>query len=491
MKNLVQFWIITVLCCGFATLPARAQSPRLDPAFAVTSATDTAGRAIFFDMALQADGKIIVSGLFNSINGHPAASVARLLPDGQVDTTFSAPPVNAVVRSVAVQADGKVLIGGDFTTVGRDSCIGIARLLANGLRDPGFRSPLGIRPSFGSYVSSNVTKIVVQPGKGVLALGFLIPLTGPGVSYVVRLLEAAGARDTTFRLPANLARTIMNDALVLPGGHLVFAGRPTLFNGGPCTVWGMLPDGALDPTFVPLPGINSFSWAYGLAHDPSTGKLYVVRKGRVLNLEPVRLLPNGTPDPTFGIAAASFPQSFGGASSMAVQPNGRLLLCGGFYVAGGYYLSARLLPSGALDPSYDPSLGPSQGDGAKVLVQPDGKLLFAGSFIQAGGFALNALARMLDPNVLSARAPGQPNDVDALDAWPVPARDVLHLRLPAGRVARHLALRDARGRVVVRQAVPAGQAAPVLPTAGLPPGGYLLRVDFAAGPPAYRRVVVE
>ena len=444
---------------------------------------------VIVDMLLQPDGKLVVAGNFGRLNGRPVPGMARLLPDGQVDTAFAAPLTNGQVFTLARQADGKLLVGGDFTTVGGQPRFGLARLLPTGVLDPGFLPPYGGGPP--PYAYTIVNKIVVQPGRGILLLGRLIIGTSPG-RFAARLLEATGAVDPAFQLPANVSNTVINDVLVLPSGRLVFSGRPSLFNGQLCTVWGGLPDGAFDPAFVPLPGINTYSEAYTLARDPATGKLYVVRDsvGGTLDFEPLRLLPTGVPDPGFSIAGV-FPQPFGGASSLAVQPNGRLLMGGGFYApGGGFYGSVRLLPSGARDPSYDPSLGPGS-EAYKVLIQPDGKLLFCGYFTQAGGFALNCLARMLDPNVLSARAPGPLDDDDELPAWPVPAREALHLGLPAGRLARQAALLDALGRVVLRQALAPGEAAPVLPTAGLPPGGYLLRVDFASGLPAYRRVAVE
>ena len=491
MENTIKCLIAAALLMGTSAPAAQAQSPRLDPSFAITSALDSAGRASISEMVLQPDGKLVVYGSFYEINGRPAPGLARLLPDGRVDTTFAAPLFNGLVDALALQADGKLLVGGRFITVGGQSRIGLARLLASGRLDFGFLSPFGSGPPPNPAYSS-VRRIVLQPGKGVLVLGTMVPLGSSGIGgfFAARLSEATGTRDTTFRLPANVVRNIVNDVLVLPTGHLVFSGRPNLFNGQPCPVWGALPDGANDPSFVPLPGINTYSDARDLARDPATGNLYVVRAGgRVLSFEPVRLLPNGVLDPTFRVAG-SFGPSFSVAGSMAVQPNGRLLLGGDFSVAGGLFGSVRLLPSGALDPSYDPSLGPGRGSVSRVLVQPDGKLLFAGGFADAGGFALTALARMLDPNVLLAARAGA-SEADELAAWPVPAHDVLHLGLPAGRAGRQATLLDALGRVVLRQALAPGAAAPALPTAGLAPGAYLLRVDFASGPPAYRRVAVE
>ena len=494
MKSIVKRWLVAVLFAGAAVLTAQAQGPVLDPAFLLTSATGRPGgyAPIIRDMVRQPDGKLIVGGDFVALNGRSVVNLARLLPDGQVDTTFAALPVDGEVATLALQADGKLLVGGYFATVGGQSRIGIARLLPNGALDPSFLSPFGGGPPF-SY--SNVTKIALQPGRGILVFGLLIPIgsTGPGSVYAARLLEATGARDATFQ-PGFDAFDI-RDVLVQPSGQLVFAGRERAINGRQCLVWGALPDGALDPAFVPLPSPTPSAFvplAYGLARDPATGNLYVVamNNGPGLIFEPVRLLPNGVRDPAFSTAGTFVPGlTVGAVNSVSVQPNGRLLVGGVIpVVGGGYFGSARLLPSGALDLSYDSRNGPLTSI-SKVLVPPDGALLFCGSFRQVGSLPVDCLARMLDANVLSA--PAAAALPDALDAWPVPAREVLHLRWPTGRPARQVALLDGLGRVVRRQALTAGEPALALPTAGLPPGTYLLQVRFAQGPPAYRRVVVE
>ena len=120
-------------------------------------------------------------------------------------------------------------------------------------------------------------------------------------------------------------------------------------------------------------------------------------------------------------------------------------------------------------------------------MQPDGALVFAGYFSQAGGFALNCLARMLDPNVLAIN---KQQAEAGLMAWPVPAHDALHLRLAPGSGPLRVALLDVLGREVLTQSAAAGQTALTLPTAGLPPGAYLLRVAYPSGP-VLRRVAVE
>lgn len=91
--------------------------------------------------AVLVDGaKIVIGGAFYQ----PTPYVARLNPDGTADTTFngtgngtgSGP--NGTVRDIARQQDGKYIIVGDFTQVNNTPQTGIARLETNRVLDTGF-----------------------------------------------------------------------------------------------------------------------------------------------------------------------------------------------------------------------------------------------------------------------------------------------------------------------------------------------------------------
>ena len=67
-----------------------------------------AGRAA----AVQADGKVIIGGIFEQAHGQPASGVARFESSGALDPSFSVgSALDGSVFAVAVQPDGKVLIG--------------------------------------------------------------------------------------------------------------------------------------------------------------------------------------------------------------------------------------------------------------------------------------------------------------------------------------------------------------------------------------------
>jgi len=70
-----------------------------------------------YSVAVQADARVLVAGLFASVNDTYRGRIARLNADGSLDTTFQNGMIgaNALVRAVGLQPDSMVLIAGDFT----------------------------------------------------------------------------------------------------------------------------------------------------------------------------------------------------------------------------------------------------------------------------------------------------------------------------------------------------------------------------------------
>ena len=114
----------------------------LDPGF------DPKPNDQIFSAAVQADGKVLLCGVFSTLQPNGAAAytlrnhIARVNADGTLDAGFDPSPDNAVY-SLAVQTDGKVLLGGSSTVLlpnggGVALRSSIARVNADGTLDPGF-----------------------------------------------------------------------------------------------------------------------------------------------------------------------------------------------------------------------------------------------------------------------------------------------------------------------------------------------------------------
>jgi uncharacterized delta-60 repeat protein len=109
----------------------------VDTTFNVGSGfTATIPPASVEDMELQQDGKVIVSGYFTSFSGIPVGNVVRLNSDGSLDTSFnSGTGVVAGVGNVydiTIQANGLIVLGGLFSSYSGLSVGNIVRLNSNG-----------------------------------------------------------------------------------------------------------------------------------------------------------------------------------------------------------------------------------------------------------------------------------------------------------------------------------------------------------------------
>jgi uncharacterized delta-60 repeat protein len=143
------------------------------------------------NISLQNDGKILVTGEFSFLSGSRPVGIARLNQNGSADQSFQSPfeavdfpdccHVPGGVRSIAVQADGKILVTGDFPSVGRTIRPGIARLNPTGSLDLTFNPD----PAFvsGSFVLVQPDQKVLISASGIYRLntdGGLDPSFGDG-----------------------------------------------------------------------------------------------------------------------------------------------------------------------------------------------------------------------------------------------------------------------------------------------------------------------
>lgn len=176
-----------------------------------------------YSVAIDADGKVLVGGVFTNINGTARPGLARLTTTGAVDTAFDpgAGP-NAAVYCIAIQRDGRILIGGVFTSYnGSTPASRIARILRNGTFDSSFSPGTG----FNSWVYT----ITLQGDGKILAGGDFTTYNGSTRNRLVRL-NVDGSIDSGF----NTGTTANNWVYAItwqPEGRLTAAGGFISFNG--------------------------------------------------------------------------------------------------------------------------------------------------------------------------------------------------------------------------------------------------------------------
>ncbi|HXS80474.1 MAG TPA: putative Ig domain-containing protein [Gammaproteobacteria bacterium] len=281
-------------------------------------------------VTLQADGKILVSGMSNG-----DLTLVRYHTDGSLDTTFdldgiafaSTGPANDEGLSVKTQADGKIVVAG-YTVIGAGSAFLVARFNVDGSRDATF----GTNGIVTTDITAGSTPIppfqeagqalAILPDGRILVVGQAPTATSPSDIAVVRYLSN-GSLDPSFgtggivTTAAGTAQETGFAVALQPDGRIVVVGGNFTPTGGPnIAVLRYNADGSLDSTFGGS-GIVTTSIATGLGGDQGLS-VALQPDGRIvvggLSFSPngpttasmtndftlVRYNPDGTLDTTFG-----------------------------------------------------------------------------------------------------------------------------------------------------------------------------------------------
>ncbi|HLM61389.1 MAG TPA: FG-GAP-like repeat-containing protein [Pyrinomonadaceae bacterium] len=367
--------LFSVVFCLLATINIIAQPGSLDPTFGsggkvigdLTGAGTDFFQTRFNDIAIQADGKIVVAGTVDR-----KFAVFRYNPNGTPDIGFGTngrvvidiyPGLISGAGAVAIQPDGKIIAGG-YTGAPNGSLVNqsdfaIMRFNQDGSRDLSFGSGNGGIAFSGSAID-NVKDIVLQPDGKILITGDLLSRFGSmvykGTSIFAMRFHANGSADTAFGT-----------------------------NG----------TAALSFELSPNPPIVGSQTAESLALQPD-GKIVVVGTASVLaptgsytsGAAIARFLPNGQPDNSFDEDGKSFTQLSSSQTpinyeikSVALQPDGRIVVAG---AVGGDFAVFRYTTAGALDPSFDgdgtliASIETGSDFARDILIQRNGKIVVVG-----------------------------------------------------------------------------------------------------------------
>lgn len=318
------------------------------------------------DMIIQPDDKIIIMGLQQN-NTYPNAYwVARLLPDGALDPSFSEDgyldlsfgTMQDRGTCVALQADGKILVGG--TSGSTAQYFTVARMLNNGSLDPDFGINGVVQTPFSGTESFANCIAVQQDGKIILG-GYTIN-TPFAKDFAMTRYFANGNLDTSFGVNGKVVTTV-NTSFSDYIDKIVFDSQGRIIASG----------------------CSSFEVNYKLAM--------------------ARYTSTGLLDTSFGnngIVVSSYPSRF---SDVALQVDGKIILAGGFDAD--VFTVLRYLNNGVIDTSFgtngfvDGNFQVTNGYASSVLIQPDNKIVVTGGVASPDNtLSCSAIIR-LNPGTLS------------------------------------------------------------------------------------------
>jgi uncharacterized delta-60 repeat protein len=411
----------------------------LDPSFNPGPSADNNITAL----SLQPDGRILIGGIFQSVNGVARGGIARLNSDGSLDLGFdTSVGADGPVRAIVALPNGQALVGGAFQQINGVPRPGIARLRGGG---PMAAAPAIVAGPTNQTVTSgaDVTFMVVAGGTpepryqwqldnvnipGATNWVFTLAnvrTTNSGVYTVVvsnpfgtasaqamltvnRSPRHAGAPDISFSVGSGPNDRVQAIALE-PSGKIIIGGAFTHVNGQPRGGIARLEhSGAVDSSFDPGSGANGTVYAMARQTD---GALVIGGSFTTVDGTPrnglARLYSNGTLDTNF-IGPAGLGTALGTVFAVSLENDGKVLVGGAF----GFPRPAlvRLETNGAMDFTFTSPFA----NGAAVYgidSQQDGRVIAGGYLPAFDGLSQNRLVRLQpdgtrDPSFGSAPAAG-------------------------------------------------------------------------------------
>ena len=299
---------------------------------------------------VQPDGKIVVAGdaYIDSTTGRDFA-IVRFNSDGTLDASFgSGGKVTTDIGStgdyaggLALQADGKLVVSGYRQHAGGGFDYALVRYNTDGSLDTGFGTGGQVITALGTNNDWAVTVTLQPDGKILIGSAY----SSSGADFFVARYTTDGVLDTTFSPSGTLAPgtvttdlggnyETVNALLVQPDGKIVAAGLSgTTPNPSDIALVRYNADGSLDTSFgesangkeTTNPNSGS-SAAYAVALQPN-GKIIAAgysNKGSDNDFALIRFTSAGIPES----AQLAIGSTDDGANAIALQPDGRIVAAG-------------------------------------------------------------------------------------------------------------------------------------------------------------------
>jgi uncharacterized delta-60 repeat protein len=238
----------------------------LDPSFGVNGVAmlDIApGEKNMYQMALQADKKILLAGYIKDVNFNNAPVVVRLTESGIPDTTFGTNGVATIpvtesdneFASVCVQSDGKIVAAGHISNGLSWFSLLIARFDQNGQLDAGYGTGGIVNLNLGN-VDDEFFDVKLTAENEAILTGFTVSQSDYYYHLLLMKFDASGNPVISFGLDGSViygdVPYTFGDAMVLQtDGKILVAGCTGALApaNNDWAIWRFNPDGSADNTF--------------------------------------------------------------------------------------------------------------------------------------------------------------------------------------------------------------------------------------------------
>jgi uncharacterized delta-60 repeat protein len=344
------------------------QDGSLDSTFGSSGKVEPGAAAAFVPgVALQSD-KIVVA-----TSGRDQLGLLRLRENGARDGSFGDQTLGVggalvdlsqlkrdLARTMVLQADGKILVAGFGCPASLRCGFGedpadvffVARFTAEGARDSSFGSSGVVTTNFSTSEFERAFAMAVQPDGKIVVAG--AGSFDSSVKIALARYRTNGSLDTTFdgdgKVVTDFSTSVLEQATgvaIQPDGKILVTGVANMGSSS-SPRWRIAlarykANGALDTTFdddgKALIGLGPRQFIAENLVALSNGQIIVVGNAQLGSLPEqlflARLMPDGSPDPTFdgdGRVFRTGPRSAG--LRVAVQPNGRIVAIGSQDVPG-------------------------------------------------------------------------------------------------------------------------------------------------------------
>lgn len=345
---------------------------------------------IIYDICQQADGKFIIAGSFTKYNNSVVNRIARILPNGDLDTSFLTGSGSAAnITGIKILSDHKILLTGNFAAFNTIPANKIVRLFADGRVDTSFNTGVGF--------NGDVNAVSVQPDGKIILGGKFTEYNGVPANRIIRL-NADATQDSSFNTGSGFSRDAVQVIKTDHLGNIMLGGSFTdSYSGQEVNrVCFLNSDGTLKADFDMGSGPGSASvlaletdlegsWYIGGSFSVFDG----LNQGKLAKIN-----AEGEHDTGYLSAGVGFDNS---VLKVVPLPDKKVMVFGNFKKFNGNYNSriTRLLENGLQDLSFNSGQSGANNLIKTAVIQSDGKIVFGGNFTKYNDLTYNRITRIL------------------------------------------------------------------------------------------------